>query len=96
MEYRIDACRKCSPDWPSGKIISVKRRTAMKKRMVTAALALVFALSMAGVSMAAKVNCTVKSVEGDTVTMTCEGADKMKADDKVKVTTAKGGGVEGC
>lgn len=68
----------------------------MKKRMVTAALALVFALSMAGVSMAAKVDCTVKSVEGDTVTMTCEGADKMKADDKVKVTTAKGGGVEGC
>jgi hypothetical protein len=68
----------------------------MKKRIVTAALAMVFALSVAGVGMAAKVSCTVDTVEGQKVTMTCEGADKMKAGDKVKVTTAKAGGVEGC
>ncbi len=68
----------------------------MKKRIVTAALAMVFALSMAGVGMAAKVACTVETVIDGKVTMTCEGADKMKAGDKVKVTTAKAGGVEGC
>jgi uncharacterized protein YecT (DUF1311 family) len=68
----------------------------MKKRLAAAALAMVFALSVAGVSMAAKVDCTVKSVEGDTVTMTCKDASKMKADEKVKVTTSKAGGVEGC
>lgn len=68
----------------------------MNKRIGTAALALIFALSVAGVSMAAKVSCTVDSVSGDKVTMTCEGADKIKAGDKVKVTPPKGGGVEGC
>lgn len=68
----------------------------MKKRIVSVALALVFALGSVGAGFAAKVACTVDSVEGGKVTMTCEGADKLKAGDKVKVTPPKGGGVEGC
>ena len=68
----------------------------MKKRIVSVALALVFALGSVGAGFAAKVSCTVDSVEGGKVTMTCEGADKLKAGDKVKVTPPKGGGVEGC
>lgn len=72
------------------------RRTVMKKKIVSVALALIFALGAVGVGFAAKVSCTVDSVEGGKVTMTCEGADAMKAGDKVKVTTSKAGGVEGC
>lgn len=54
-----------------------------------------FALSSASLVMAKTVKCTVDSVDGDKVTMTCDGA-KFKAGDKVKV---KGGGkkaLEGC
>lgn len=68
----------------------------MKKKIVSVALALVFALGAVGVGVAAKIPCTVDSVEGGKVTMTCEGADKLKAGDKVKVAPSKGGGVEGC
>lgn len=69
----------------------------MKKGIIALALAMAMALGTAGAGFAAKVNCTVDSVEGDKVTMTCEKADKMKAGDKVKVSTAsKGGAVEGC
>lgn len=68
----------------------------MKKGIVSLFLALVFAFASASVSMAAKVECTVDSVEGNKVTMTCEKADGFKAGDKVKVPTAKKGGVEGC
>ena len=68
----------------------------MNKKIVTLALAMVFALSTAGLGFAAKLKCTVDTVEGDKVTMTCEKADKMKAGDKVKVSAAKKGAVEGC
>lgn len=69
----------------------------MKKGIISLALALIMAMCTAGASFAAKVNCTVDAVDGDKVTMTCEKADKMKAGDKVKVSTAgKGAAVEGC
>lgn len=69
----------------------------MKKTMVSLALALVFAVSVVSTGFAAKVKCTVDSVEGDKVTMTCEKADKFKAGDKVKVSTPKKkGAIEGC
>jgi len=69
----------------------------MNKKIVSLALALIFALSTAGMGFAAKLKCTVDSVDGDKVTMTCEKADKMKAGDKVKVSTAKKkAAVEGC
>jgi len=68
----------------------------MKTRILTGALVLLFALGTAGMSFAAKAKCTVESVEGDKVTMTCEDADKMKAGDKVKVNLPKKGAIEGC
>ncbi len=68
----------------------------MNKKMVAFAMALVFALSTAGLGFAAKLKCTVDGVEGDKVTMTCDGADKLKAGDKIKVTPPKKGAVEGC
>lgn len=66
------------------------------KKLVTAIMVVAFALSSAGLVMAAKIKCTVDAVDGDKVTMTCEGADQLKAGDKVQV---KGGGKampEGC
>jgi len=66
------------------------------KKMLTGALVLIFALGTAGMSFAAKAGCTVESVDGDKVTMTCEDAGKMKAGDKVKVSLPKKGAVEGC
>ena len=46
----------------------------MKKRILAAVLALMFVASTAGTVFAARLKCTVDSVEGDTVTMTCENA----------------------
>ncbi|BCL61824.1 hypothetical protein DGMP_25170 [Desulfomarina profundi] len=69
----------------------------MNKKIVILALAVVFALSSAGLGFAAKVKCTVDSVDGNTVTMTCKKANKLKAGDKVKVTPPKKkSAVEGC
>ena len=48
----------------------------MKKWMIPV-LAVVFMMSST-VVMAAKVKCTVDNVEGDTVTLTCKKADKLK------------------
>lgn len=66
------------------------------KKLVTAIMVVAFALSSAGLVMAAKVKCTVDAVEGDKVTMTCEGADQLKAGDKVQVKAGGKGAPEGC
>lgn len=66
------------------------------KKMVSLALATIFTLCIAGSGFAAKLKCTVDTVEGDKVTMTCKKADKLKAGDKVKVSTKKKAAVEGC
>ena len=69
----------------------------MNKKIVILGLTLVFALSSAGLGFAAKVKCTVDSVDGNTVTMTCKKANKLKAGDKVKVVPPKKkAAVEGC
>ncbi len=68
----------------------------MNKKIVACAMALVFALSTAGLGFAAKLNCTVDAVDGDKVTMTCEKADKLGAGDKIKVSTPRKGAIEGC
>lgn len=68
----------------------------MKKKIVCFALAMVFALSTAGIGFAAKLKCTVDSVDGDKVTMTCKKADKLAPGDKIKVSPAKKATVEGC
>ncbi len=69
----------------------------MKKIIVSAVMALVFAISVVGTGVAASVRCKVDAVDGDKVTMTCKKADSLKAGDKVKVKKAKKAGkVEGC
>jgi hypothetical protein len=68
----------------------------MSKKLLTLALAVAFIASTATVSMAAKIKCTVDGIEGDKVTMTCDGADKLKAGDKVTVKAAKSKAIEGC
>lgn len=69
----------------------------MNKKIVSLALAVVFALSTAGLGFAAKIKCTVDAVEGEIVTLTCEKADKLKAGDKLKVAIPKKkGAIEGC
>lgn len=65
------------------------------KKLVVAVMVAAFTLSSAGLVLAAK--CTVDSVDGNKVTMTCDDASKMKAGDAVQVKT--GGGkkaLEGC
>ncbi len=65
------------------------------KKMVTVVMVVAFALS-AGSALASKVKCKVDSVEGNTVTMTCKKADKLKAGMKVAVKESKKKAVEGC
>ena len=67
----------------------------MSKKIVTLIMAAAFTVGVAGVSLAAKQTCEVKSVDGKTVTMECPKADKLSAGDKVKVSPAKRA-VEGC
>ncbi|MCK5516420.1 MAG: hypothetical protein KAI39_06055 [Desulfobulbaceae bacterium] len=65
------------------------------KKLVTVVMVAAFALST-GMAFAASEKCTVDTVEGDKVTMTCAGT-AMKAGDAVKVKAAKKkAAVEGC
>ncbi len=68
----------------------------MNRKIASLMMATVFALGTVSVSFAGKVKCTVDSVDGDKVTMTCEKADKLKAGDEVKVAAKKKAAVEGC
>ena len=62
------------------------------KKVFTAVMVAAFVLS-AGAAFAAK--CTVDSVDGNKVTVTCDKADGMKTGDAVTVKPAKKG-LEGC
>lgn len=62
------------------------------KKIITVAMVMAFVFS-AGSVFAAK--CTVDSVEGNKVTVTCDKADGMKAGDSVTVKGPKKG-LEGC
>ena len=65
------------------------------KKLVTVVMVVAFALSSAGIVLAAK--CTVDSVDGNKVTMTCDDAGSMKAGDKVDVKAKKAKkALEGC
>lgn len=68
----------------------------MSKKLIGLAMAMVFSMSVVSGAMAARVKCTVDSVDGDKVTMTCKKASKLKVGDKVKVKTAKKKAIEGC
>jgi hypothetical protein len=67
----------------------------MKKGIISVVLALTFAVST--IAVAASVKCTVDSVDGDKVTMTCK-KNSFKAGDKVKVKGGKkkAAAIEGC
>jgi hypothetical protein len=66
------------------------------KKLVTAVMVVAFALSSAGMVMAAKVKCTVDGVDGNKVTMTCDDASSLKAGDAVQVKAGGKKGYEGC
>ncbi|MEN8141985.1 MAG: hypothetical protein ABFQ82_00125 [Thermodesulfobacteriota bacterium] len=69
----------------------------MSKKIVTLLMAMAFTVGVAGVSVAARsVNCKVSAIDGNTVTLDCKKADKLKAGMKVKVKEAKKKAVEGC
>ena len=70
----------------------------MQKKILSTCLALMFSLSVAGVSVAAtKCNGTVKSVEGTVLTIDCgKKAKKFEAGDKVQVKKKRATAVEGC
>ena len=63
------------------------------KKIVTAVMIAAFVFS-AGAVFAAK--CTVDSVDGNKVTVTCDKGDDMKAGDAVTIKAAKGKKLEGC
>ncbi len=57
------------------------------KKIIAVAVAAAFAVTV-GIAWAATETCKVESVEGDTVTIKCEGT-KLKAGDEVKVQKKK-------
>lgn len=63
------------------------------KKIITAMMIAAFVLS-AGSVFAAK--CTVDSVDGMKITVTCDKDDGMKAGDEVTVRVKKGKKLEGC
>lgn len=66
------------------------------KKIFAAALVLMF-VGTASVGFGAKLKCEVTGVDGDTVTMTCEKADKLATGDKLRITPPKkGAAIEGC
>lgn len=68
----------------------------MRKKITSVALAILFSLSIAGVSMAAKCKGSVASVNEDgTITITVDGKCDLKAGEAVTVKTKKKA-IEGC
>ena len=67
------------------------------KKVLAVAMAMAFTVSMASVSMAASVKCTVTAVDGSTVTMDCgKKASKLSVGSKCKVKADKKKAIEGC
>jgi len=74
--------------------LKVQKRRKKMKKLVLAAMVAAFVISSSMV-IAATLKCTVDSVDGDKVTMTCDKAKKLKAGDEVKIKPPKKG-YEGC
>lgn len=68
----------------------------MNRKLTVLIAAVAFTFCITGNVFAAKLKCTVESVEEDKVVMTCEKADKMTVGDKVKVTLPRKAAIEGC
>ncbi|MCD4755906.1 MAG: hypothetical protein K8R75_08925 [Deltaproteobacteria bacterium] len=67
----------------------------MRRKITSVALAILFSLSMAGVSMAAKCKGSVESVEEGKIVITIDGKCDLKAGEAVTVKTKKKA-IEGC
>lgn len=65
------------------------------KKLVVAVIVAAFVMSST-MAVAAKVKCTVDSVDGNKITLTCKKADKLKAGQKVVVKEKKKAAYEGC
>ncbi len=68
----------------------------MNRKIVMLGMVVLFTLSSVSLGFAKNIKCTVDSVEGEKVTMTCKDADKFKAGDEVKVKVKSKKAVEGC
>ncbi len=67
------------------------------KKVLAVAMAMAFTASVASVSMAASVKCTVTAVDGHNVTMDCGSkASKLSVGTAVKVKAEKKKAIEGC
>lgn len=67
----------------------------MRKKITSVALAILFSLSMAGVSLAGKAKGTVESVDEGKIVITLDGKCDLKAGEAVTVKTKKKA-IEGC
>jgi hypothetical protein len=67
----------------------------MRKKITSVALAIIFSLSMASVSLAGKAKGTVESVEGGKIVITIDGDCDLQAGEAVTVKTKKKA-IEGC
>lgn len=67
----------------------------MRKKISALALAIIFSLSMAGVSLAAKCKGTVESVEEGKIIIVIDGKCGLKDGEAVTVKTKKKA-IEGC
>ena len=67
----------------------------MRKKITSVALAIIFSLSTAGVSLAAKCKGKVESVCKEKITIEIDGKCKLKDGDKVTIKS-KRRAVEGC
>lgn len=65
------------------------------KKMLCAVLVAAFTLS-ASAAFAAKSECTIDSIEGDKVTMTCKKADGFAAGETATLNTKKKKEIAGC
>ncbi len=68
----------------------------MSKKITSLAVALMFTLGLAGVSMAAKCKGTVEKNEGGELVIKVDGKCKAKAGDSVKIKVKAAAAVEGC
>jgi len=67
----------------------------MRKKITSVALAIIFSLSMAGVSLATKCKGKVKSIGDEEIVITVDGKCKLKDGEKVTIKTKKRA-IEGC
>jgi hypothetical protein len=67
----------------------------MHKKITSVVLAIIFSLSMAGVSLAAKCKGTVESVDEGKIVIKLDGKCKLKCGEDVDIKT-KRKAIEGC